>query len=101
MLPSSARHRLLVLAVDLWLKELAGDCRSEAVLGLGGLAHSGGTELPGASVVIRWHGEGPEIRPEVRVPVDDVLASSQCVEISAERIASDIAREHLSDGHRP
>lgn len=98
MLPSRPRHALLVLAVDLWLKELAADCLSEATHGSGGVGLPDGT----ASVVIRWHGDrGSSPGSTVWVRADDVLASVRCVETEAERIATTLAREHLADGHRP
>lgn len=107
MLPIDSRHKLLVLAVDLWLNELAGDCLSYPILGVAGsdrpdLSESASTRQS-AFVVIRWHSDGHDDSGGTRtwLCVDDSLASGQCVEIESERIATEIAREHLSDGHRP
>ena len=93
------------MAIDLWLKELAGDCISEATLGTGGLGEPGQTDSAptgeSAYVVTRWHEDGDHsVGTKVWLSVDDALTSGQCVEIEAERIATEIAREHLSDGHR-
>ena len=93
MLNPDARADLLVYAVGLTLHELAPDCLSHAIFGVG----------DGMSVVVQWHTDGihgPSDLPQVWLSIDAALADPRSIEVLAEEIVGPEVRRHLLEDHR-
>ena len=94
VLTPDARAELLVHAVDLSLKQLAPDCLSHAIVGVG-------AEI---SVVVQWHADGihggPSDLPRAWLSMDGALADPRGIEVLAEEIIGPEVRRHLLEDHR-